>query len=287
MLQIKVVLVDTTGDIKPDSMAAAAEALNVQVTRDLPQFWNIHATVSYRPDAHSIPQGMWPVQLVRSLPPGEGGFHMTAHNQPYAKVIATPGSDDWVIDASHETIEMLVDPYGNRLQSATAIGVSGGRIKDGVGKYEYLVEACDPCEANDYAYQIDGVVVSDFITPDFYDPDPTPGARFSFTGAVKSPREILPGGYISWVDPKSNEMQQILWVDPSKPPQTKNLGPAPKGMSLREFVESETYHVVHAHRKPPKQSVVASRKKFRAELEAVARIRAKHYENNNPKARAA
>lgn len=282
MLQIKVVLVDTTGKVKPDTMAAAAEALNVQVTRDLPQFWDIHATVSYRPDPNSIPQGMWPVQLVKSLPPGEGGFHMTAHNQPYAKVIATFDNDDWTIDASHETIEMLVDPYGNRLQSASAIGISGGHITDGVGKYEYLVEACDPCEANKYAYQIDGVMVSDFITPDFYDPDGSAGARYSFTGAIKSPREILPGGYISWVDPETNEMKQILWVDPDGPPKMNDLGRAPPGMSLREFVERHTYDKVHAHRKLPKASVLAARKKFRDQLEAVARIRAKHYyENNN------
>lgn len=277
MLEIKVVLVDTTGTVKPDTMAAAAEALNVQVTRDLPQYWNIKATVSYRPDAHSIPQGMWPVQLVKSLPPGEGGFHMTQHNQPYSKVIATPGSDDWTIDASHETLEMLVDPYGNRLQTSNAVGVSGKHIKDGVGKYEYLVEACDPCEANSHAYQIDGIMVSDFITPNFYDPDPVSNVRYSFTGAIKSPRGILPGGYISWVNPKTNEMEQILWVDPSQPPQTRTLGPAPKGMSLREFVESKTYHAVRAKRKPAPQSVLAVRKKFRADLEAVAKIRAKHY----------
>jgi hypothetical protein len=100
MLQIKVVLVDMTGNVGADKMAAAAEALNVQVTRDLPQFWNIQATVSYQPDQASVPQGMWPVQLVKSLPPGEGGFHVTKHNQPYAKVIWTEGSDDWTVDAA-------------------------------------------------------------------------------------------------------------------------------------------------------------------------------------------
>ncbi len=277
MLQIKVVLVDTTGTVKADTMAAAAEALNVQVTRDLPQFWNIQATVSYRPDPKSVPQGMWPVQLVKSLPPGEGGFHMTSHNQLYAKIIVTPGSDEWTIDASHEIVEMLVDPYGNRLQTSNAIGIAGGRIKDGTGKYEYLVEACDPCEANKYAYRIDGIMVSDFITPSFYDPDPTPNARYSFTGAIKSPREILPGGYISWVDPETDEMKQILWVDPTKPPQEKDLGPAPKNMSLREYVETKTYDLVRNERVAPKKAVIGARKEYRANLEAVARIRAKHY----------
>lgn len=277
MLQIKVVLVDTTGEVKPATMAAAAEALNVQVTRDVPQFWNVHATVSYRPDPNSIPQGMWPVQLVKSLPPGEGGFHMTRHNQPYSKVIVTQGSDDWTIDASHETVEMLVDPYGNRLQTSNAITISQGQIGDAQGKYEYLVEACDPCEANNCAYQIDGILVSDFITPDFYNPDVTSGARYSFTGAVKKPRQILPGGYISWVDPQTSEMKQILWVDPSQRPTIRNLGPAPEGLSLREFVESKTYGLTYKNRVPPPKATVAARKQFRAALAKAAFTRAKHY----------
>jgi hypothetical protein len=277
MLQIKVVLVDTTGEVKPDTMAAAAEALNVQVTRDLPQFWNVHATVSYRPDPNSIPQGMWPVQLVKSLPPDEGGFHMTRHNQPYSKVIVTPGSDDWTIDASHETVEMLVDPYGNRLQTSNAITVNQGQIGDAEGKYEYLVEACDPCEANNCAYQIDGILVSDFITPDFYDPAATASARYSFSGAVKKPRQILPGGYISWVDPQTSEMKQILWVDPSQRPTIRNLGPAPEGLSLREFVEGRTYGLAYKKRVPPPKATVAAPRQFRAALAKAAFTRAKHY----------
>jgi hypothetical protein len=34
------------------------------------------------------------------------------------------------------------------------------RTQDGTGGSEYLVEACDPCEAD--AYTIDGIAVSDF-----------------------------------------------------------------------------------------------------------------------------
>jgi hypothetical protein len=61
------------------------------------------------------------------------------------------------IDASHETIEMLIDPYGNRLQASTAMWISNGQIVEVDGKFEYLVEACDPCEANQLAYSIDGI----------------------------------------------------------------------------------------------------------------------------------
>jgi hypothetical protein len=41
---IQVGLVDTTGDINPELVQAAASALNLQVMRDLPQFWNVQAT---------------------------------------------------------------------------------------------------------------------------------------------------------------------------------------------------------------------------------------------------
>jgi hypothetical protein len=278
MLTTKVGLVDTTGEIDRQTMAAAAAALNVQVTRDLPQFWSVNATVAYLPDPHNIPQGVWPVQLVKELPPGEGGFHMTAHNQPYAKVIATPGSNEWTVDASHETVEMLVDPNGNRLQTSTSIEIAGANgVSDGNASFEYLVEACDPCEADQYTYEIDGIRVSDFITPHFYDLQAKSAVRYSFTGAITRPREILPGGYISWTNPQTFEMQQILWVDPGQPPQLRNLGRAPRG-SLRLFVESKTYHEVRTTRAAPSDEVRGRRQARREVLHAAGQARAGTYE---------
>ena len=61
-------LVDTTGRISTDLMQSVAAALNVQVTRDLPQFWPVQAGVQYLADADKLPSGVWPVKLVASLP---------------------------------------------------------------------------------------------------------------------------------------------------------------------------------------------------------------------------
>jgi hypothetical protein len=231
-------LVDMTGQIDVDLVHSAAIALNLQVTRDLPQFWPVSATVTYLPNPDKIPAGIWPVQLVKTLPPDEGGFHSDKHKQPYAKVIASKADPSWTIDASHEILEMLVDPYGNRMQSSVAIEIVRGKIQDGTGQYGYLVEACDPCEDNSYAYTINGVAVSDFITPHFYDPMVTSGTRYSFTGAIKGPRQILPGGYISWVNTQIDEWQQLMYVDPSKPPTIQNIGKADSSKSLREWIDS-------------------------------------------------
>jgi hypothetical protein len=289
MSLIQVGLVDKTKAIDPELMQAVAAALTIQVTRDLPQFWNVQATVTYEPNASKIPAGVWPVFLVKTLPPGEGGFHLDQHNQPYSKVIASPTSDEWTIDASHETLEMLVDPNGNRLQPSTSIQIENGKIVDGTGQFAYLVEACDPCEADNFAYPIQGVAVSDFLTPHFYDPVVTPGTRYSFTGAIKAPRQILPGGYISWVNQQTDEMQQLLWVDPTKAPQIVNLGPA-SGASLREWVdnymaESAGKTTVRANRHALNEELLAHCRAKRASLDVISQTRAKLYDE--PKSRSA
>lgn len=279
---LQVGLVDTTGEIDVELVHSAALALNIQVTRDLPQFWPISATVVYLPSPKKVPAGVWPVQLVKSLPPGEGGFHSDKHKQPYSKVIASKGDPTWTIDASHEILEMLVDPYGNRMQSSVSIEVVGGKIEDGTSQFGYLVEACDPCEDNSYAYTVNGVAVSDFITPHFYDPVVTPGTRYSFTGAITGPRQILPGGYISWVNPETNEWQQLMYVDPSQPPSIRDLGPANASKSLREWIDGldASLEINRASRKSKSAKAKAlfdySAKRIAA-LDRVATANAKRY----------
>lgn len=236
---VQVTLVDQTHEIDALLLHSAAIALNTQVTQNLPQYWsNISANVSYAPSLAGVPQGAWPVFLVKSLPPGERGYHLDRHNQPFAKVIASPNDDTWTIDASHEIVEMLVDPFGNRMQTSQAIEVAKDNVIDTSGTFSYLVEACDPCEANNYAYEIAGIAVSDFITPHFYDASVTPATRYSFKGNIVRPRQLLPGGYISYVRPDST-VQQILWVDPNQPPQVKTLSIGGNVRSLREQVHVE------------------------------------------------
>lgn len=282
MSVIQVGIADTTGRISVDLVHAAAIALNLQVTRDLPQFWPVSATVTYLPTPHKIPAGIWPVLLVEKLPPGEGGFHADKHKQPYSKVIASPDDNTWTIDASHEILEMLVDPYGNRMQSSVAIEIDGNTIKDGTGQFGYLVEACDPCEDNSYAYTVNGIAVSDFITPHFYDPMVTSGTRYSFADNIKAPRQILPGGYISFVDPIKDEWEQILWVDPSKPPELNVLGPAPADKSLREWIDGlePSLKATRGSRKTKssrtRELLAYSEKRIKA-LDRVAEAKAKLY----------
>ena len=282
MSVIQVGLVDTTGGLDPELVQSAVAAFNIQVTRDLPQFWNVTATITYLPDAKKIPSGVWPVQLVKTLSSDEGGFHLDKHKQPYARVIASPDNDGWTIAASHEILEMLVDPYGNRLQTSIAIEVSGNKIKDNTGQFAYLVEVCDACEADNYSYSIQGIAVSDFLTPRYYDPIATPGTRYSFTGAIKAPRQILPGGYISWLDQEKEVWQQLQWPDASQPPKIVNLGEADSRKSLREWIDSHPATVglqttPQISQRPANTALLAHCRQRRTSLDRIAIARAKLY----------
>ncbi len=151
---------------------------------------------------------------------------------PFALVSASDRRDVWSLTASHEMCEMLVDPFGNRL-------IAGGGIKSGQGRVNYLVEVCDPSEDARFAYTVNGVLVSDFYTPHFFDPGVSGGVRYSFTGAITAPRMIREGGYLTWVDPATGIWWQQTWFDGTGPT-FRSLGKMSAKKSLRAQVDRKT-----------------------------------------------
>jgi hypothetical protein len=91
---------------------------------------------------------------------------------------------------------------------------------------DYLVEVCDPCQHS--TYTIDGVLVSDFVTPGWYS-DAGPigsGAFYSFTGRITQPRTLLTGGYVTWATqaPKEQIWQAIAKSGESAEPEPADAG---------------------------------------------------------------
>src|ERR1700761_8725772 len=157
-IPVHVALVDTTETITAAELAEVAGALNEQVQADIAPAWKIAATVGAYPQP---PQGTWRIELHETIEvEGAAGFHADDRGQPYAKVALSDG--DWTVTASHELLEMLIDPFGSRLHTAPAM--SGG--KGGSPRVKYLMEAGDPCE--EIHYEVGGVSMSDFVLPSFY-----------------------------------------------------------------------------------------------------------------------
>jgi hypothetical protein len=202
MLTRHVALVSEESKITMRELAAVAGALQKQATRDLGPLWTLEATVTAYQALDDLPLDYWPVIVMDDIKdPSAAGYHEDKNGQPFALVQYSRG---WTLTASHEVMEMLVDPFGRRL-------VAGESPVKGQGRVRFLTEVCDPCEAEAYAYRINGVVVSDFYTPHYFDPKKATGVRYSFTDAIKEPKQVLRGGYLSWYDAETKTWWQRSW----------------------------------------------------------------------------
>jgi hypothetical protein len=175
----------SSAPLGPACVAHVARALQTQVDRDFGPAWGALARVTA--SAEGVPPGAWPMYLVDS-PDAGYGIHLDDGGTPFAEVGAGEG---WTLAASHLLLEMIADPRGDRLVDGPATGsyLTHRRVK-------YLVEVCDPCRA--FHSVIDGVEVSDFVTPDYYR---TAGTAVDFLRLLRRPLEVRPGGSLSWQDP--------------------------------------------------------------------------------------
>jgi hypothetical protein len=231
MLVRQIALVSETRKITFSALSRVAAALQKQTTRDLAPIWEIKATVDSFARLQDVPIGYWPILVTEKDLGNAAGVHEDNQGQPFALV---KYDDGWSLTASHECMEMLVDPFGNRL-------VAGQSPKKGQGRVEFLVEVCDPSEDTPYAYRVNGVVVSDFYTPHYFDPVAAPSVRYSFEGAIKAPREVLKGGYLSWHDPKTDHWFQETFFR-GNAPEFRDLGKltARAGENLRALIYRHT-----------------------------------------------
>jgi hypothetical protein len=191
----------------------------------------------------SAPKGTWRIELLRDTgQSGALGFHADSHHQPYAKVDVDTGQ--WTVTASHELLEMLGDPWGNRLHGAAALPGWEGTSR----RVRYLVELCDPCEA--FTYPVGGVELSDFLLPNFYRSSPRATAGYSHLGRLTEPLQIADGGYISFLDPADGHVWQAL--RPGRAGAGQGLG----GATVRRGDAARTHR--RARRRVSRGSVVTA-----------------------------
>jgi hypothetical protein len=149
------------------------------------------------PQKQPLTAGWWQV-VITDDPDQAGalGYHeMTSAGTPLGKVFAALDIDTgswWTVTASHELLEMLADPWINWCAESP-----DGKL--------FALEVCDAVEADSLGYEIDGVMLSDFITPSWF--EPTEADRFDFMKRVSKQLELAPGGYISVLDPSKGWTQ--------------------------------------------------------------------------------
>jgi hypothetical protein len=182
-----------------------ARALQTQVDRDFSMAWGARARISPAPAMTAAP-GVWSISIVDGT--GDGlGIDVDGDGAPHALVRA---GGDWTLAVSHVLLEMAANPRGDRFIGALDVtsGPSPRRVR-------YLVEVCDPCRLQHY--EIDGIRVSNFVTPDYYRADAARGIALDFLRRLRRPLQVPRGGRLSWLDPEDGRWRQrrpdgTLWI---------------------------------------------------------------------------
>lgn len=229
-----IALVSDTPRLTASDLMRASAALQKQVTRDLRPIWEIEGTVDPFEKLEDVPPDYWQIIIRDNLPqPGVEGYHVTAAQEPFALLRFRPG---WELSASHECVEMMVDPFGNKLLTAFSIRPGGEQLM-----VDYLVEVCDPCQDEANAYVVNDLALSDFCTPDYYGPTTSATARCSFMGKLTKQRQVLPGGYLNFRDPGTQ-----AWTRAERnngPLRFVDVGTVPNTFhSLRAAVDDKARH---------------------------------------------
>ena len=176
------------------AVQAAVVALQIQLDRDWQPAWGTTATLMFYSRNQTIPSTYWPIYILDNTDTsGALGYHSElVGGRPYGRVFAKTAAQygySWTVTLSHELLELMADPYVN-LTVFNQTSNKAGRI--------YAFEVGDPVEADMFGYTINGILVSDFVFPSWFDSyQTTRGTRYDQTNHVTAPFQILTGGYMS------------------------------------------------------------------------------------------
>ena len=194
----RIAIVNESSILSDAQVAAATKALNHQLGYDYNPHWGTNAHCYFYPNGTTVPGSAWVLAILDDTDQaGALGYHdVTATGLPLGKVFAKTDQHyglSWTVTASHEILEMVGDPECVRAaQTAATTFVAW--------------EMCDPCEADQYGYTINGVQVSDFVLPAYFSPgEPGP---YDFCGHIPAPLTLLPGGYQAVWTPKTGWTQK-------------------------------------------------------------------------------
>jgi hypothetical protein len=172
-------------------------AIQYQVHSHLAPNWGgLDATVLACDPRVPMQPGTWVVYLrppQRGHDEQQGYHHLWKHGIPVGEVYTRRGWETSVT-LSHEVLEMITNPHVDRY------------MEDGFTHYQ--LEVADPVQADRFGYDIDGVLVSDFVLPAWFDGIDDHAQPYDYAGHVSHPRQVLDRGTMLAL---SIEDGQVLW----------------------------------------------------------------------------
>jgi hypothetical protein len=202
-----IAVINESTAISDDAVKAMIPAFEQQWNKDLAGVWGVdQAAFAFVPKGATPAAGSWwAVFLDDSNQAGALAYHdLTNEGLPISKIFVKTILADHAslsVGATHELCEMAVDPW---LNSA---------YQDPQGVF-WAGEVCDPVEDDKYGYDIGGVLVTDFVTPNWFAHAHAQGP-IDFKGHAHAPFQVLSGGYAQKFDPNSG-WQQVTGAEALK-----------------------------------------------------------------------
>lgn len=199
MAKIKVAIVNESTVVSDNEAARLKDVLQIQVDRDFTPAWGIEATLSFVPRGGTAPSDQWWLTIFDDSDTGDPGYHeVTDAGLPFCRVFAGTAKSlgyQWTGVASHELMEVLVDPDCQLMVYSPQT----------YNSYLYAYEICDPCEAEEFGYQITDAVgpvfVSDFVFPAWFTPlSPISVTQFDYGQHIQGAFQVLPGCHMDVLD---------------------------------------------------------------------------------------
>lgn len=208
-----ITIVNQSSVVSGADFASAVAACQRQVNEHFGPAWGglsaqLIAATAVSPQAPHDVAGECIYVLDDSDQQGALGYHaLTPGDAPigycFAKTSLDAG-DPWQTTLSHELLEQMADPYIDtcvevELPQAGSRGGVFGLFGHRQGQLALVMyEVADPVE-ND-TYSIDGVPMSNFVLPAWFQSPNTPGVAgpFDYLGKLTAPLTLTPGGYISY-----------------------------------------------------------------------------------------
>jgi hypothetical protein len=196
MVVNKISIINQSSVVEKNELVTVVAALQSQISNEFANAWGIDAKLTLYDTIEQADEESWQLIILDFTYQQElFGIHdLTSNGLPLGKVFAASdiaSNLKWSVTASHELLEMLGDPDVNL--TATKTNADGSTLL-------YAYENCDACEADIDGYKINGVTVSDFVYPSWFQQFQPQGTTFDYQNKIIQPFQILPGGYAQTSD---------------------------------------------------------------------------------------